>query len=111
MRFLAQMVLDLSSWVHIQQVRPLIALVGWDGEPLLIIELAWLVPAPLIIMDRVLNSDVHSTVELLIYSSNLLLFISTTTQQSTQFNHGGQSKCTIYGPTNPPVLSPLYGHY
>ena len=44
-RVSAQTVLDLSSCVHIQQVQPLIALVGWDAASLLIIELAWLVPA------------------------------------------------------------------
>ena len=44
-RVSAQTVLDLSSWVHIQQVQPLIALVGWDTASLLDIELAWLVPA------------------------------------------------------------------
>ena len=44
-RVSAQTVLDLSSWVHIQQVQPLIALVGWDAASLLVIELACLVPA------------------------------------------------------------------
>ena len=39
-RISAQTVLDLRSWMHIQQVHPLIAWVGWVGAPLLINELA-----------------------------------------------------------------------
>ena len=34
-----------AQTVHIQQVQPLIALVGWDAAPLLVIELVCMVPA------------------------------------------------------------------